>query len=382
VSQDKLTAERAADEEFMRRALELAARGLGRTSPNPAVGSVVVAEGQIVGEGFHPRAGQPHAEPLALQDAGERARGATIYVTLEPCCHWGRTPPCTDAIIRAGVRRVVYACDDCDERCAGMGAQKLREAGLEVTSDVLATEARRLNEAYIHHKLTGRPFVTLKMACTLDGKIATSSGDSRWVTGEAARRQVHELRDRSDVVMVGVGTVLADDPQLTTRLEEPSARDALRVVVDSQARTPVSARVLHAESQAGCLIAVTSQAAPERIEALRKAGAEVLVLEPGPAAAGEPARVPLGALMDHLGAQGQMSVLLEGGGTLAAAALAENLVHKLVLFYAPKVLGGDGIPVFAGPGPERMAGARALSITAVERVGDDLRVDAYPCSQG
>jgi diaminohydroxyphosphoribosylaminopyrimidine deaminase/5-amino-6-(5-phosphoribosylamino)uracil reductase len=359
----------ARDEQFMRRALELAERGLGRTSPNPAVGSVVVRDGVIVGEGSHERAGEPHAERIALANAGEAARGAEIYVTLEPCCHHGRTPPCTDAIIEAEVARCVYAMQDPDPRCAGGGAAALREAGIEVESGLLRDEARTLLAGYIHHRRTGRPLVTLKLAMSLDGRIATRTGDSQWISGEQSRRIVHQMRDRCDAVMVGVGTVLADDPSLTTR-DVPDGRDALRVIADSRARTPEDARVVRQESDAGCLIACTEHAPPDRVRALPDAGAEVLVL------AEDDGRVALPALMDALGQRGVLEVLLEGGGGLAAGALQAQVVGRVMLFYAPLIIGGrDAVPGVGGEGVERVADAVRLQDMTTRRVGEDLLVE-------
>lgn len=358
-------------ERFMRRALELAARGLGRTSPNPAVGAVVVRGGAIVGEGYHRRAGEAHAERIALANAGDAAPGAEMFVTLEPCCHHGRTPPCTDAIIEAGIRRVVYALRDPDPRCAGGGEAALLAAGVEVQSGLLAEDAARILEGYVRHRRTGRPLVTVKLAMSLDGRIATRSGDSRWITGERSRRLVHGMRDRSDAVIVGVGTVLADDPALTTR-GVPGGRDALRVVVDSRARTPDSATVIGRESPAGCIIACTGSAPPERVEALRAAGAQVLVL---PERAGH---VDLPALMDALGERGALNVLIEGGGGLVAGALEAGIVDRMVLFYAPIIIGGrEAVPGVGGMGPERVADALRVRDLTITRVGPDLLVEGY-----
>ena len=356
---------------FMKRALELAACGLGRTSPNPAVGAVVVRDGAIVGEGYHRRAGEPHAERVALANAGEAARDAQIYVSLEPCCHHGRTPPCTDAIAEAGIASVVYALQDPDPLCAGGGEAALRAAGIDVQGGFMAEEAGRLLEGYIRHRRTGRPLMTVKLAMSLDGRIATRTGDSRWISGEQSRGIVHRLRDRCDVVMVGAGTVLADDPSLTTR-DVPGGRDALRVIADSRARTPASARVIHQESDAGCLIACTDAAPPERVQALRDAGAEVVVL---PERAG---RVDLGALMDELGARGALNVLIEGGGGLVAGALEAGVVDRMLLFYAPLIIGGeDAVAGVAGAGVARVADAPKLRDVTTRRVGDDLLVEGY-----
>ncbi len=355
----------------MRRALALAEQGLGRTSPNPAVGAVVARGEAIVGEGRHRRAGEPHAERIALANAGEAARGADIYVTLEPCCHYGRTPPCTDAIVEAGISRCFYAMPDPDPVCAGGGDAALRAAGVEVEAGLLRAQAERLLEAYITHRRTGRPLVTLKLAMSLDGCIATRAGDSRWITGPQARARVHRMRNRMDAIMVGVGTVLADDPSLTTR-EVPGGRDALRVICDSQARTPPDARVIAQDSDAGCVIATTDAAHETRVEALRGAGAEVLVL---PDVEG---RVDLRALMTALGERGVLSVLLEGGGALAWGALHAGIVGKVALFYAPVIIGGaEAIRGVTGAGVEGVAEALALREVTQTRIGRDLLVEGY-----
>ncbi len=351
--------------ERMRRAIELSRLGVGRTSPNPAVGAVVARGDAIVGEGWHRRAGEPHAEPIALANAGELAAGADIYGTLEPCCHQGRTPPGTDAIIAAGIARVFYACADPDPRCAGGGHAALEAAGVEVTGGLLAAEAARVNEAYFKHKRTGLSLVTLKLAMSLDGRIATRTGDSKWITGEASRRLVHEMRDRHDALMVGVGTVLADDPSLTTR-DVPDGRDALRVICDTNARTPTHARVVP-----GCVMACADNAGPARVAALTHAGAEVLALPR------EGDHLDLAALMSALGERGAMSVLIEGGGTLAWGALAAGVVDKVAFFYAPVIIGGsEAVPGVGGDGFERMADALRLTEMSVERIGEDALMQA------
>ncbi len=369
--------------QYMHRALELAARGLGRTSPNPAVGAIVVAGGEVVGEGFHRAAGQPHAEVLALRAAGERAAGADLYVSLEPCSTSGRTPPCTEAIIAAGIARVIYACRDCDPSNAGRADEVLNAAGIETVCGPLEQEARELNEAYFKHKVTGRPFVTVKLACTLDGKIATRSGESKWITGEKARAFVHVLRDRSDAVMVGDGTVLADDPALTTRLDKPDARDALRVVVDSTAATPPGAKVVVGPSAAPCIIAVSvremrRESTRRRAGELEEAGAEILELPEMRERHGE---IDLRELMGELGSRDIMSLLVEGGARLVGGLMRQNLVDKLLLFYAPKIIGDqNAISAVVGLDIENMSEARTVRIERVEQIGEDILVTAYPCS--
>ena len=355
----------------MRRALELARLGLGRTSPNPPVGAVVVRDSEIVGEGYHRRAGEGHAERVALEEAGERARGADIYVTLEPCCHHGRTPPCTEAIVDAGIARVIYAVHDPDPRCSGGGDQALRDAGVEVETGLLREEAADLLEGYVRHRRTGLPLVTLKLAMSLDGKIATRTGDSQWITCEESRRLVHQVRDESDVVMVGIGTVLADDPSLTTR-GMPQGQDALRVVVDSTARTPPGSVVITQQSGADCLIACTEAASEGNRCALQEAGAEVLAL---PEMDG---RVDLKALLKHLGHTGALNVLIEGGGELAWGALSAGIVDRVMFFYAPIVLGGrEALPGIGGRGFETVDEALRLTDMTVQRSGDDVLVRAY-----
>lgn len=368
----------------MRRALGLARRGLGWTSPNPAVGAVVVApDGAVVGSGYHAAAGSAHAEVVALRKAGPRARGATLYVTLEPCCHTGRTPPCTEAIRRAGIARVVTAMLDPDPRVAGRGVADLRRAGVAVDVGLLGDQAGRLLEAYVHHRRTGLPFVTMKVAMTLDGRAATRSGDARWISGEDSRRLVHALRTEVDAVVVGIGTVLADDPLLTARPAgrttplSRAPRQPLRVVVDSAARTPTAARVLtSAGDSRPPLIAVTSDAPADRARALEAAGAEVLRLPPG-----ADGRVDLQALASELGRRGIVHVLLEGGPTLSAAALATGLVQKVLIFVAPRIVGGVAAPgPVGGDGVARLADAIPIRGLAARRIGDDVLLEGYVAS--
>ena len=361
-------ADRAADETYMREALTWARRGLGRTSPNPVVGAVVVRDGQVIGRGFHRRAGEPHAEVVALQEAGPRAGGATLYVTLEPCPTTGRTGPCTEAILQAGVARVVVATRDPDPHVDGRGVQRLRGAGVDVIEGVLAREALHLNEAYVVHRRTGRPFVTLKWAMSLDGKISARRDVRTMISGEQSLLYDHELRNVHDAVLVGIGTVLADDPQLTCRL--PGGRDPLRVVLDSRLRTPRHAKLLHLDSPAPTLIVASEHASQDRVATLRGAGAEVLVL-PGE-------RPSLRDLMEALAHRGVLSVLIEGGGTVNAAALAEGVVHKVIAIVGPGLIGGADAPTAVdGPGPLDPNGLLRLAGVSVRQMGDDVVIAGY-----
>lgn len=363
-------------ERFMQRALELGRRGEGRTRPNPAVGAVVVRQGEIVGEGFHPRAGDPHAEVLALRQAAAAARGADLYVTLEPCCHQGRTGPCAEAVIAAGVSRVFIGTGDPNPRVAGGGVARLQAAGVEVVSGLLEAECRRLIAPFAKHVTCGLPYLILKSAVTLEGRIATVTGDSRWISGAESRLVVHRLRDRVDAVMVGIGTVLEDDPRLTTRLDE-GGRDAMRIVVDAELRIPETAALLEPGSEAPTLVATTRRAPPEKAERLRRRGIQVLEI------ADRGGRVDLPELMQRLGAQGLQSILLEGGSRLNAAALAAGIVDRVMVFVAPVLLGGSQGPgMFAGPGVERLSQAIRLRQVRVERCGDDTLIEGEiePCS--
>lgn len=360
------------EEVFMRRALALARRGY--PAPNPMVGAVLVKDGRIVGEGYHHRAGQPHAEVEALRKAGEQSRGATLYVTLEPCSHWGRTPPCADALIEAGVRCVYAAMQDPNPQVAGRGFEKLRQAGIEVHVGVLEPQARQLNEIFVKYHTTGMPFVTVKAAMSLDGKIATRTGDSKWITDEPAHRLVHHLRARHDAIMVGIGTVLEDNPLLTVRLpriKEPLRR--LRVIADSRLRCPDDARILNVE-EAPTLIATTPSASSARVESLRKRGVEVEILP-----ADEAGRVDLCALMQLLAQRGVTGVLCEGGGTLIAGLIARKLVDKVIFFYAPYLIGGRDAPTAVeGEGFGLVSDCLRLNGVHWRKVGHDMMVLGYP----
>ncbi len=361
-----------ADQIWMRRALDLAARARGRTSPNPMVGAVLVKDGQLIGEGFHAYAGSDHAEVAALRDAGPAARGATLYVSLEPCCHYGRTPPCVEQILQAGIRRVVAACEDPNPAVSGKGIAALRAAGLSVDVGVLAEEAERLNEAFFTHVRTGRPFVTLKVAASLDGKIATRTGESRWITGESARRRVHQLRNEMDAVLVGIGTVLRDDPLLTTRLGIADQRDPIRVVVDNLARLPLRAKAVNRASTAPTILAVSQMAPRTKLEALEREGVQVIVVE------SSPRRVSLERLIEALGKRGILSVMIEGGAEINASALREGVVDKVLVFLAPILIGGKSTPTaVGGDGIESLTQAVRLRDVRIERFDGDILVEGY-----
>ena len=359
------------DRTFMERALLLARQGRGRTSPNPMVGAILTQQGRIVGEGYHPYAGGDHAEVVALKDAGDTARGAACYVTLEPCTHHGRTPPCADALINAGVIRVVVATYDPNPLVAGNGLKRLRQAGISVEVGLLREEASRLNEAYFKYICTGKPFVLLKAALSLDGKLATRTGDSQWITGERARHRVHEIRDTVDAVVVGIGTVLKDDPFLTTRLEGWDGRDPLRVVVDSRGRLPLTSRLLRSGARPP-LVAVGRRISPARLRRLKKAGADVMVLPE------KDGRLSLPDLIRELGDREISSVMIEGGGRLATSALQAGIVDKVVLMLAPILIGGEKAPtLLQGEGAEKLSEALRISQLTVERVGQDVIIEGY-----
>ena len=356
-------------EKYMKRAIALARRGVGRTAPNPAVGCVIVRDGVIVGEGWHKIAGGPHAEVEALLQAGDAARNGDVYVTLEPCAHYGKTPPCAGALISSGVKRVFAAMVDPNPKVSGRGVDALRAAGIQVMTGLMERESRLLNEPFIKHVTTGLPFVILKSAMTLDGKTATSSGDSRWISNEGSRRYVHRLRSLVDAVMVGGGTVNTDDPQLTSRIAR--GRDPLRVVVDSRLGIHLDSRLLHLRSSARTLIATLAGTSP-KADKIRSYGAKIIPCRE------KEGRVDLGDLLAVLGGRGIQSILLEGGGTLAGEALRLGLIDKFLLFYAPKLVGGDGRGLFAGPGAALMADAIPLYNLKLRKFGDDILLVGYP----
>jgi diaminohydroxyphosphoribosylaminopyrimidine deaminase/5-amino-6-(5-phosphoribosylamino)uracil reductase len=359
-------------EKYMRMALELAAKGAGYVSPNPMVGAVVVKEGRVVGQGYHQALGGPHAEVNAIDDAGEQVREATLFVTLEPCNHHGRTPPCTRKILNAGIRRAVVAMADPNPNVTGGGNAFLKSQGIQVICGVCEEEATRLNESFIKYMRTHHPFVVLKMAATLDGRIATRTGDARWVTGPEARGLVHQLRHAMDAIMVGVGTVMADDPELTTRLDKGRGVDPVRIVLDTHLSMSSGARMLNQLSSAETIIVCGPNAAEANKMRLKDKGACVMEV---PLVHG---RIDLPILMERLGHRGLTSVLVEGGSMVAGAALKAGVVDKVLFFYAPKILGGDdGIPMCTGQGPEKMEACMPLIDTHVERMGDDILVTGY-----
>jgi len=360
------------------RALQLARGVVGRTSPNPAVGAVLVRDGRVVGEGATHPPGGPHAEIVALRMAGAQARGATLYVTLEPCSHHGRTPPCADALIAAGVAAVYYASGD-PHPVAGGGARVLRAAGVTVVpgEGAWAEEARRVNEAFMHWAAVRRPFVTVKWAMSLDGKIATRAGASRWITGEAARQRVHAWRDATDAILIGSGTALADDPALTTHLDGRDGRHPLRVVLDGRGRLPTTARLVAGALPGRTLVATTAASPSAWRAVLTRAGVDVVVLPPG-AHGG----VDLAALLNVLGARDVTSLLVEGGAEVAASFISTGLGDKYLVFAAPLVIGGAAAPgPVGGIGPTLLADALRLRLDAVERVGDDALLTCYPSSR-
>ena len=360
----------------MARAIALARSALGSTSPNPAVGAVIVGEAGVVGEGFTLPPGQAHAEIGALQQAGPAAAGATLYCTLEPCCHYGRTPPCTDAIIGAGIARVVFAVTDPNPRVSGGGAAALRAAGVDVEHRP-DPKAEVLYEAFAKHVTTGLPFVVAKFAMSLDGKIATRTGDSQWITGPEARARVQQMRKELDGIMVGIGTALADDPQLTARDDTggtlPTDLQPLRVVVDSDARTPPAARMLRQPGRT--LIATAGDTNSSRAAALQDAGAEVLSFP------GTDGRVNLSGLLEHLGQQGVVSLLVEGGGGVLGAMADARLIDKFAVFIGPMLIGGAAArsPV-EGSGATTMADVLRLDCVAAEAIGPDCLITGYPAA--
>ncbi|MEK6758181.1 MAG: bifunctional diaminohydroxyphosphoribosylaminopyrimidine deaminase/5-amino-6-(5-phosphoribosylamino)uracil reductase RibD [Deltaproteobacteria bacterium] len=358
---------------FMRLALALAKKGKGLTSPNPAVGAVIVRAGRVVGRGYHKKAGEEHAEISALASCGN-TKGAALYVTLEPCCHFGKTPPCVDAVIRSGVKTVVVGMLDPNPLVAGGGIRRLEDAGIKVVAGVLEKECRALNEPFIKFITTGTPFFTVKLASSLDGRSAASTGDSKWITGLESRRLVHKIRKASDAVMVGSSTVIKDDPELTVRLVK--GRDPLRVIVDSSFRTPLDAKALRVPTsiKTGArppIVFTTGKADKSKIKAARLSGVDVVVVRRSDEG------VDLKAVSAELARRGVLSVLVEGGGTLAASFIREGLADKLMIFYGPLMIGSDGFPSVGFLGVGSVKKAIRLRGMTVKRVSDDILVEGY-----
>jgi diaminohydroxyphosphoribosylaminopyrimidine deaminase / 5-amino-6-(5-phosphoribosylamino)uracil reductase len=360
---------RAEDEHYLRMACRLARSAAGRTSPNPMVGAVIVRGGKIVGRGSHRFAGGDHAEIVALKRAGAKARGATLYLTLEPCSHYGRTPPCAVAVIRAGIKQVVCGTRDPNPLVAGRGLRRLRRAGIKVRVGIFEAECRKLIEAFSKFITRGMPFVTLKLAASLDGRIATANGDSQWISGEKSRLLVHRLRNEVDAVLVGAGTLLADDPQLTCRLA--GGRNPWRIILDSALRLPLTAKVLHHSDSQKTLIAAGPRAAVRKKRTVEALGAKVWIL---PVQHGQVVWRPL---LKKLAALGIVSVMIEGGSVVAASALKAKIVDKIMVFHAPMILGGDGRPMIAELGLRRVKQAITIKNFSFTRSGGNSLTTGY-----
>ena len=360
------------DRDYMERAIHLAERGRGWTNPNPLVGAVIVKNGRIIGEGWHARCGEPHAERNAIRSLKESAEGATLYVTLEPCCHYGRTPPCTEAILEQKISRVVIGSRDPNPQVAGKGVSVLRRAGIQVEEDFMREECSRLNPVFFHFMTERTPYVVMKYAMTADGKISTRTGASKWITGEAARQKVQELRWNSMGIMAGIGTVLADDPLLTVR--EAGRRNPIRIICDSRLRLPLDSRICRTAREYPVIVACAAKAlkqdagCAERKRHLEAKGVRILPV-PGPSC-----QVNLRKLMELLGKENIDSILLEGGGTLNGAALQAGIVKEVKSFLAPKIFGGGGKSPVEGTGAAFPCQAAALEMTEISRIGPDLMI--------
>ena len=364
------------DEQFMKMALDLAILGRGTTSPNPMVGAVVVKNGKVIGKGYHQAAGLAHAEVEALEEAGLQAKNATLYVTLEPCNHHGRTPPCTEKILKAGIDRLVVAMPDPNPDVRGGGLEYLAQKGLKIVRGVCQREANELNEFFVKYITTGKPFVIVKCAATLDGQIATRSGDAKWVSSAASRNYVHHLRHAVDAILVGIGTVEKDDPQLTTRLPEGGGRNPIRLILDTHLKISEKSQVVQSTHEAETWILSAQAAHSNKTRAKRKrlerTGVRLLT------APIHAKHIDLGQLMTILGHEQITSLLIEGGGEIIASAIAAEIVDKIMFFYAPKILGGnDGIPICKGQGKDRMQAAWPVSNIRVHRFDDDIMIEGY-----
>lgn len=363
------------DKDFMKRALALAENGIGKANPNPLVGAVIVKGGRIIGEGWHERYGEAHAEVNAMKNAFENVEAATIYVNLEPCCHFGKTPPCTELLIEKKVKRVVVGTLDPNPLVAGKGVERLRASGIQVTTGVLEEECQQLNEVFFHYIQRKRPFVVLKAATSLDGKIAAPSGESKWITKEEARRDVQTLRNRYSAIMVGVETVIKDNPELTCRYE--GGRNPVRIILDSSLRIPEGSRVLTDQGRNTTYLACTERASPEKVKQLGAFGAKVIPCR------SRNGRIDLEDLVEKLGALSIDSILLEGGATVNESAIAQGIVNKLILYVAPKIIGGESSKTFVGGlGISSLDQAYQLRIESMERVGEDMKITAYLKEKG
>jgi diaminohydroxyphosphoribosylaminopyrimidine deaminase / 5-amino-6-(5-phosphoribosylamino)uracil reductase len=357
------------DEHWMRRVLRIAEKGRGRTSPNPMVGAVLVKNGNVVAEGYHAKAGEAHAEIIALQQAREEARGAVLYLNLEPCTHYGKTPPCAPQVIQSNVKRVVIGMEDPNPLVKGKGVETLKKAGLDVEVGILERECQRLNEAFCKYILKKEPFVILKAAATLDGKIATRNGDSRWISGEASRHLVHQLRDQVDGVLVGIGTVLKDDPRLTARVRK--GRNPYRIVLDSQCKTPEEAKVI-GTSPSKTIIATTEIAPKDKIEKLAKRGAQILLLD------SKEGKINLKSCLSKLGDIGMMSLMVEGGSQVNGSFLDEGLIDKFFIFLSPKIMGDpQALGIFGGRAISSVQEAIPLKEMKTRKLGEDILLESY-----
>jgi diaminohydroxyphosphoribosylaminopyrimidine deaminase/5-amino-6-(5-phosphoribosylamino)uracil reductase len=355
-------------EQFMQQAIDLACKGQGRTAPNPPVGAVVVRDGRIVGKGFHPAAGQPHAEVFALRDAAGQSRGAELYVTLEPCCHQGRTGPCTEAVVKAGIEKVFVGCEDPNPKVAGKGIQALRDAGIKVEAGLLQQECAELIMPFAKHVATGLPYVVYKAAMTMDGQTASAKGDSKWISCEASRRLVHELRNRVDAIAVGAGTVNADDAKLTTRLPG-GGRDPVRVVFDGSLSTSPRATLYQQSSDAQTILVTDAAHSEQALLPYQSAGAMIILVDRNSKG------LDLKEAMLELGKRNVQHLLLEGGSTLATAMLDAGLIDRMMVFVAPKMLGGIGKGLFAGCGTDSMGEAYKLTNLRARSVETDILIE-------
>ncbi|MFT9596381.1 bifunctional diaminohydroxyphosphoribosylaminopyrimidine deaminase/5-amino-6-(5-phosphoribosylamino)uracil reductase RibD [Mesobacillus sp.] len=357
------------DQDYMALAINLASATEGQTSPNPQVGAVLVKDGRIIGMGAHLKAGEHHAEVHAISMAGEKAKGATLYVTLEPCSHFGKTPPCSNLVIESGIKKVFVASVDPNPLVGGAGVKKMLEAGLDVQVGLMEEEAKALNKVFFHYISTGLPYVTLKSATSLDGKIATVTGESQWITGEEARKDVHQFRHTHDAILVGVNTVIKDNPSLTTRLEA-GGKNPVRVVLDSALRTPLDSRIIN-DRAAQTIIVTGARAEPERIKQFTKLGIEIIGLETE--------KVGIHDMLKKLGDRGINSVFVEGGAEVHGSFLKEKAFQQVITYIAPKLLGGKNAPAaYGGEGIARLEDTVSLKIIDVKQIGQDIRVIAEP----